>query len=95
MGIFIKRRQGVEYLYVLAGNSQYFLGRKDDLGGLNIKNLLKAASVIDKSFDRALTRYLEDMQERVKFMPREEGQKYAAERLGQISSMLDRVARRK
>ena len=89
MGVFIKRRQGVEYLYVLAGNSQYFLGRKDDLANLNMNNLRKAASVIDKNFDRTITKYVADMQERAQYMPKGERQKYVAERLDKISSMLD------
>lgn len=95
MGIFIKRRQGVEYLYVLAGSSQYFLGRRDDPGSLNTENLLKAASIIDKNFDRTLAKYLADMQERVQYMPKDEGQKYAEERLEQIGLVLERAASRK
>lgn len=92
MGVFVKRRQGIKYLYVLAGNSQYFLGRMDDPSGLNIKNLLKAAGIIDKNFDKTLEKYLADMQERVKYMPEGEGLKYTAERLEQIGSMLERAA---
>lgn len=89
MGVFVKRRDGVEYLYVLAGNSQYFLGRKDDLEGLNLQNLRKAASIIDKNFERTLSKYLTDMQERTKYMPEKEGREYTLGRLKKISLLLD------
>ena len=79
MGIVIKRRGGIEYLYVLAGNSQYFLGRSDDPNNLNTKNLYKAAGIIDRNFDRTFTKYLTDMQERVRHMPEDDAQRYATE----------------
>ena len=92
MGVFIKRRQGVEYLYVLAGNSQYFLGRKDDLNNLNVQNLRKAASTIDKNFDKTLARYLADMQDRVQYMSEKERQKYVTERLDKFSLVLEQAS---
>ena len=92
MGVFIKRRQGVEYLYVLAGNSQYFLGRKDDLDNLNVQNLRKAASTIDKNFDKTLARYLADMQDRVQYMSEKERQKYVTERLDKFSLVLEQAS---
>ena len=91
MGVFVKRRDGVEYLYVLAGNSQYFLGRKDDLENLNLQNLRKAAQTIDKNFDRTFSKYLTDLQERAQYIPRDERQEYVAERLGKMSTMLEQA----
>ena len=92
MGIFVKRRDGVEYLYVLAGNSQYFLGRKDDLENLNLQNLHKAAQTIDKNFDRTLSKYLTDLQERAQYMSKDERQEYVTRRLGKISAMLEQMS---
>ena len=73
-------------------NSQYFLGRKDDLDNLNMQNLRKAASTIDKNFDRTLSKYLRDLEERVQYMTKKERRKYVAERLGIISTALDECA---
>ena len=91
MGIVIKKRDSTEYLYVLAGNLQYFLGRKDDPDSINIKNLCKAAGIIDQNFDRTMTKYLTDMQERIQYMPKQDAQKYVADRLEKISSMLEQT----
>lgn len=88
MGIFVKRRDGAEYLYVLAGNSQYFLGRKDNLDSLNMENLQKAANKIDGSFDRTMAKYLKDLQERAQYLPDGDRQKYLAKRLAKIDLML-------
>ena len=88
MGIFVKRRDGVEYLYVLAGNSQYFLGRKDDLTNLNLQNLYKAAQTIDKNFDRTFSKYLTDLQERAQYMSNDKREEYPKERFEKISIIL-------
>ncbi len=94
MGVFIKRRQGVEYLYLLAGNSQYFLGRKDDLENLNVQNLHKAARIIDRNFDRVLSKYLDDMLERARYFSKSDRQKYIAGRLKKIGGMIDQASSR-
>ena len=92
MGVFIKRRQGVEYLYLLAGKSQYFLGRRDDLDNLNMQNLCKAVKIIDKNFDRAFAKYVKDMQEHARYMPKKERVRYVANRLERLGSMLDQLS---
>lgn len=74
---------------MLAGNSQYFLGRKNDLENLNLQNLHKAAQTIDRNFDRTFSKYLTDLQERAQYMSEDEKKKYVAERLGKINSTLE------
>ncbi len=91
MGIFIKRRQGTEYLYLLAGNSQYFLGRKDDLENLNLQNLRKAAKIVDKNFDKIFTKYIMDLQECAKYIPKEERSKYLSNRIKDLDAILGKL----
>jgi len=92
MGIFIKRRQGIEYLYVLAGSSQYFLGRRDDPDNLNMQNLHKATRIVDRNFDRMFTKYIRDMQEYAQYMPKKEHARYVRDRLDKIDRMLEQAS---
>ena len=94
MGIFIKRNHGTEYLYVLVGKSQYFLGRRDDLKGLNLQNLRKATGLIDSNFDRAFAKYLEDLEEYARYLPGDEGSKYVVGRIVELEAILGRFDRR-
>jgi len=94
MGISTRTNHGIEYLYLLAGKSQLFLGRKDDLENLNMKNLHKAARIIDRNFDRVLSKYMEDMLERAKYFPKGERREYIAGRLEKIGDVLDQISSR-
>ncbi len=92
MGIFIKRRGGIEYVYMLAGSSQYFLGRKDRPEDLNLQNFHRAARTIDRNMDRVLSKYLADLKECRRYMPEKEGQKYVLGRLKKMAAVLDHAA---
>jgi len=81
MGMPTRTDHGIEYLYLLAGKSQLFFGRKDDLENLNMKNLHKAERITDGNFDNVLSKYLEDILERAKYFPKGDRQEYIAGRL--------------
>ncbi len=88
MGIFIKKIHGAEYLYFLAGDSQYFLGRKDDLENLNIQNLRKAVRIADRNFDRIFVKYIRDLLKNVRYMPDDERARYLSARIANLDSAL-------
>ena len=91
MGINIRERNGVEYLYILAGNSQYFLGRRDNLDELNMQNLYKAVKIVDRNFERTFSKYLGDIHEHAKYMPEKEHTQYLAKRLEKIADMAEQA----
>ena len=76
MGIFVKRNHEKEYLYMFVGKSHYFLGRKDDLENLDLKNLYKTTRIIDRNFENTLTKYLRDMHGNADLMPDAERKEY-------------------
>jgi len=92
MGMFTRTNHGIEYLYLLAGKSQLFLGWKDDLENLNMKNLHKAERIIDRSFDQMISKRMEDMPERVKYFPKGDRQEYITGRLKKIGDVLDQIS---
>ena len=94
MSIFIKNRNGIEYLYLLAGKSQCFLGRKDDLENLNVQNIYKAVKIVDKNFDKLLAKYIKDMQEHAKYIPKDQRDKYVFDRINSINIILRRIQKR-
>ena len=94
MGIFIKRNHGTEYLYILVGKSQYFLGRKDDLKGLSLQNLRKATGLIDSNFDRVLAKYLKDLEEYAQYLPGDEDPKYVVSRIAELGAALSTFDRK-
>ncbi len=91
MGINIRERNGVEYLYILAGNSQYFLGRRDNLEGLNMQNLYKAVNIVDRNFDKTFSKYLRSIHEHAKYMPEKKRTRYFAKRLEKIADMAEKA----
>ena len=93
MGIFIKRRDKTEYVYILSGSSQHFLGRRDNPDGINLQVLHKATKTIDKNFDKMFVKYLSDMQEYKKYMPKSQWDAYVSERLDHINAELKKVQR--
>ena len=95
MGIFIKNNHGADYLYALAGKSQFFLGRRDDPENLNLGNLRKAAKITDQNFDRGLEKYLEDVKEYSTFLPERERDEYLAKRHAEIASRLGQLRRKR
>lgn len=91
MGIFVKRRGETEYVYILSGSSQHFLGRRDDPDGINLQALYKATKTIDKNFDKTFAKYLKDIQEYRKYMPESQWEEYVSARLDHINAELGRV----
>lgn len=91
MGVFVKKNHGVEYVYVLVGKKHYFIGRKDDPDSINIENLHKALKALDGSFDRSITKYVEDLQRCVAYLPKEERSEYLAQRKSDLRTVLDNL----
>ena len=87
MTIYVRKRQGIEYIYLLAGKSQYYIGRKDDLDNLHLDNLYKATKIIDRNFDRMLSKYVSDMHEHARYMPEGERIRYLRGRLEKMTKM--------
>lgn len=88
MGIVVRTNHGTEYLYFLAGKSQLFLGKKDDLGGLNLQNLEQGIQMADATFDKTLAKYLEGMQEHAGYLPSDRRMEYVTKRLQDIDAAL-------
>lgn len=91
MGIFTKNNHGIEYLYALAGKSQFFLGRKDEPDNLNLNNLRKSTKIIDQNFDKMLEKYLEDVKEHSSYMPGPERKEYLSKRSAELLARLRRL----
>jgi len=89
--VFIKRNHGMEYVYVLVGKKHYFIGRKDDPESINIENLHKALKALDGSFDRSLTKYVEDLQRCVAYLPKEEQSGYLAQRKSDLEKIFEHI----
>ena len=76
MGVYIRKIHDYEYIYILAGKRQFFLGRTDNLDELDMQNLHKATSIIDKNFDKSVNKYLKDLQDITKYMTAQDRRKY-------------------
>ena len=72
MTVHIRERDGIEYLYFLAGKRQFYLGRKDDLKNINQDTLFKAAAELDKTFDKHMKRYVKSLLECVELMDKKD-----------------------
>lgn len=94
MGISTRTNHGIEYLYFLAGKSQLFLGRKDDLQNLNLQNLCRGMRAVDKTFDGTMAKYLREMQEQARYLPKSQQAAYISERIGTLNAMLRRAHRK-
>ena len=88
MTVYIRKRQGIEYVYILAGKAQYYIGRKDDLGNLHLDVLHKAVTIIDKNFDKMLSKYVADMHAHARYMPEKERARYLKDRIEKMGQML-------
>ena len=95
MGIVVRTNHGTEYLYFLVGKSQLFLGKKADLEGLNLQNLEKGIRMADATFDRAFTKYLENMQEHARYLPPERRSEYVKKRLYDLGATLAAFSNKK
>ena len=88
MTVYIRKRQGIEYIYLLAGKAQYYIGRKDDLENLHMDVLYKATEIIDKNFDKMLAKYVADMHAHARYMPEKERTRYLKNRIEKMSKVL-------
>jgi len=91
MGISTRTNHGIEYLYFLAGKSQLFLGRKDDLQSINLPNLCKGIRAVDKTFDGTMAKYLREMQEQARYLPKNQKAAYISDRIDTLNAMLRRA----
>ena len=88
MGIVTKNVGGDEYVYILAGKKQFFLGRKGDSENFNQKNLFKAAGEFDKTIDRQLNRYVESILICTKYMQKNDASTHLTKRRMKINQNL-------
>lgn len=93
MGIFVKNNHGTDYLYALAGKSQFFLGRKDDPDGLNLNNLRKATKITDQNFNRSFDHYIEDVKEYSSYLPEPEKRAYVSKRHNELLFRLKQLTK--
>ncbi len=91
MGLFIKKNHGTEYLYSIAGEKQFFLGRKDDPDNVNQENLKKAMTIIDENFDRQLEKYIIDLEKHTSYMMKNSGRPYINKRKNTLLLKIRRV----
>ncbi len=91
MTVHIRERDGTEYIYFLAGKRQFYLGRKDDLENINQDTLLKAASELDKTFDKHMKRYVKSLLECVALMDKKYAATYLAKRRTAINQNLPKI----
>ena len=76
MGLFVKKNHGTEYLYSIAGEKQFFLGRKDDPDNVNQENLKKTMTIIDENFYSQLEKYIIDLEKHTSYMMKNNGRPY-------------------
>ena len=91
MTVHIRERDGIEYLYFLAGKRQFYLGRKDDLKNINQDTLFKAAAELDKTFDKHMKRYVKSLLECVELMDKKDATKYISKRKMNINQNLSKM----
>ena len=91
MTVHIRERDGIEYLYFLAGKRQFYLGRKDDLKNINKDTLFKAAAELDKTFDKHMKRYVKSLLECVELMDKKDATKYISKRKMNINQNLSNI----
>ena len=91
MGVYYKKRGNDEYVYFLAGKKQFFLGRRDDLDGINIDQVLKAANELDKTYDKHTKKYFESLLECMKFLDCKDHSAYLVKRKEKLKGSLSKL----
>lgn len=91
MGITIKKVHGDEYVYFLAGNKQFFLGRRDDHDTIDPKNLQKALNTLDKTVDKQVKRYVDDTLIGASYLDSDTRTEYLAKRKAKLLSLLHKI----
>ena len=80
MGLFVREVSGEEYVYILAGKKQFFLGRKGDLANYSQESLTKAAAEFNKTIDKQMKKYAENILECVKYMEKKDASVHLSKR---------------
>ena len=91
MGIIIKRRDGDEYVYFLYGKKQLYLGRKNNLDGINKEKLLMGINMLDKSMDVKLQKYADSVLTCAKYMGKKDGIVYLNRRRLTLTGYLSKL----
>ena len=94
MGIYIKRRGNDEYVYLLYGKKQLYLGRLDDPASINQAKLLKGVTMLDKGMDSELEQYVESIIEHTKFMDGKNSNSYLNKRRKNMNNIISKLKHR-